>query len=350
MNMSDWPPKPNASSSSSSETQPRPPAGKEWEVIQNTLLANVEEQRRSRRWSLVFKGLTFLYLGVVLILLVKSCTSSGSESSMMGGIGDDHIAVVEVYGAIAADSDASAERVGKALQEAFDSSSAKAVVIKINSPGGSPVQSDEIWKQIRNYQEQAGAKKVYAVIEDIGASGAYYVASAADEIYVNPSSLVGSIGVIMPNYDLRGLADKLGVKDRTLTAGDNKNLLSFTAPLSDKDKAHVMSVLDNVHAHFINAVQTGRGDKLVDPVGNELFSGLFWSGDQAILLGLADQPGGLSDIKKDLGIDTAINYLPADPLQELFSGLGLSFQQQLAGAMAHELSSKLSDTDQPQLN
>ena len=145
-------------------------------------------------------------------------------------------------------------------------------------------------------------KKLYAVIGDTGASGAYYIASAADEIIVNPSSLVGSIGVIMPNYGVNGLMQKLGVEDRTMTSGENKALLSMTQPVDATQKAHVQGVLDNVHDHFINAVKQGRGKKLKsqDPV---IFSGLFWTGDQAVKLGIADRTGSLNTLKRELKLE-----------------------------------------------
>src|SRR5690606_7658201 len=160
----------------------------------------------------------------------------------------------------------------------FENKQSKAVVLNINSPGGSPVQSDEIWQEIQYLKKQHSGKKLYAVIGDTGASGAYYIASAADEIIVNPSSLVGSIGVIMPNYGVNNLLPKLGVADRTMTAGENKTLLPMTQPVHPPQKAHAQGALDNVHGHFINAVIQGRANKLKahEPA---IFSGFFWYGD-----------------------------------------------------------------------
>ena len=161
-------------------------------------------------------------------------------------------------------------------------------------------------------------KKLYAVIGDIGASGAYYIASAADEIYVNPSSLVGSIGVIMPSYNIEGLMDKVGVEDRTITAGEYKDILSLSRPLSDYEEKHVKNVLANTHKHFINAVTKGRGDRLKNPEQNKLFSGLFWTGEQSIQLGLADKTGSVYSLEQSLKLDNVVNYSPVDPFEQLF--------------------------------
>lgn len=324
--MSDWPPKPesdlqNTSNNSSNST------GKEWQILEKAVLASVQEQRRARRWGIFFKFLTFAYILFILVLLGKSCTTSTSDPTAVAG---SHIAVVDIIGTIAADQQSvnSTDTV-KALKKAFENKQSKAVVLNINSPGGSPVQSDEIWQEIQYLKKTHTDKKLYAVIGDTGASGAYYIASAADEIIVNPSSLVGSIGVIMPNYGVNGLMQKLGVEDRTMTSGENKALLSMTQPVDAAQKAHVQGVLDNVHAHFIDAVKQGRGKKLKsqDPA---LFSGLFWTGEQAVKLGIADRTGSLNLLKRELKIDKAVNYTiqhsPFDSvLGRMGSSIGLGF-------------------------
>jgi protease-4 len=210
---------------------------------------------------------------------------------------------------------ANAYDVNDALTRAFKNSNSKAVALDINSPGGSPVQSDEIWQTMMDLRKEYPDKKLYAVIGDMGASGAYYIASAADEIYVNPSSLVGSIGVIMPSYNVKGLMDKVGVEDRTITAGEYKDILSLSRPLTDYEEKHVEKVLDNTHKHFINAVKEGRGDRLKNPEQNKLFSGLFWTGEQSIELGLADKKGSISSLEKQLKLNNVVNYTPSDPFQ-----------------------------------
>ena len=294
--MSDWPPKPQNEPTNSNNV-----TGKEWQILEKAVLASVEEQRRSRRWSIFFKCLGFAYLLIVLIAMTKGCSTSVEKSTT--NVSSDHLAVVDIVGTIDSSSSQStvnSEDTNKALNRAFEASGSKAVVLNINSPGGSPVQSDEIWQEIRYLKKQHPDKKVYAVIGDMGASGAYYIASAADEIVVNPSSLVGSIGVIMPNYGLSGLAQKLGVEDRTLTSGNNKDILSMTKPINPAQQAHVQAVLDNVHTHFINAVKEGRGKRLKsnDPT---IFSGLFWTGEQAIALGIADRSGSITTLESILG-------------------------------------------------
>jgi protease-4 len=199
------------------------------------------------------------------------------------------------------------------------------------------VQSDEIWQEIQYLKKQHQGKKLYAVIGDTGASGAYYIASAADEIIVNPSSLVGSIGVIMPNYGLSGLMQKMGVEDRTMTSGENKALLSMTQPVDPEQKKHVQAVLDNVHGHFIQAVKDGRGAKLKsqDPA---IFSGLFWTGEQAVTLGIADKIGSLNSLKRDLNLDKTVNYtIEHSPLDSVLGRMGAAVGEGFATSLSQHI-------------
>lgn len=342
--MANWPPSPNkppegnqSNPQESTQGIPKQYAGKEWQLLEKTLMASIEEQRKTRKWSLIFKGLTFAYLFLLLILMARGCTGvpAGPNTAI------DHIAVVDVAGVIGADSDANSERISSALTKAFEASGSKAVVLNINSPGGSPVQSDEIWRTMRALKAEHKDKKLYAAIGDVGASGAYYIASAADEIWVNPSSLVGSIGVIMPNYGVENLAKKLGVDDRTLTSGEHKDILSFTKPIDPFEEQHVQGVLDNVHGHFINAVKQGRGDKLKDTDANQTFSGLFWSGEQAIGIGLADKTGGVKDIGEALEVEDFVNYTPQDPFEQLFGNLGVTLSKSVGEGIGTVLGDKL---------
>lgn len=335
--MSDWPPKPeNDIQNTQHNTQNI--TGKEWHILEKAVLASVEEQRRARRWGIFFKCLTFAYILFVLVLMGKSCSTSSTDPTATTS---SHIAVVDIIGTIAADKQSvnSADTV-KALKKAFESKQSQAVVLNINSPGGSPVQSDEIWQEIQYLKKAHTGKKLYAVIGDTGASGAYYIASAADEIIVNPSSLVGSIGVIMPNYGVTGLMQKLGVEDRTMTSGENKALLSMTQPVDGAQKAHVQGVLDNVHDHFINAVKQGRGNKLKsqDPA---IFSGLFWTGDQAVKLGIADRTGSLNTLKRELKIDKAVNYtIEYSPFDSVLGRIGSSIGQGFASSLSQQVQSE----------
>lgn len=244
----------------------------------------------------------------------------------------EHLAVIDVQGVISSDSQANAHDISESLKDAFEDDNAKAIALNINSPGGSPVQSDEIWQTITDYKKQYPDKKVYAVIGDIGASGAYYIASAADEIWVNPSSLVGSIGVIMPNYGVSGALEKLGIEDRTLTSGKYKNILSPTKPLNADEQAHVQGLLAVTHQNFIDAVKAGRGARLKDPEANNTFSGLFWTGKQSLALGLADKTGSINSLAKSLDLKT-IDYTYEDPINSLFKNFGVSVGMGIGQAM-----------------
>ncbi|RZG86005.1 signal peptide peptidase SppA [Acinetobacter sp. WCHAc060033] len=334
--MSDWPPKPQNDKANLNSPQGEQPTGQEWKILEKAVLASVEEQRRSRRWGIFFKILTALYVFFVIFFMQKSCSMATDSESP--SVGDSHLGVVNIVGTI----DSSNQGVNstdtiKSLKKAFEAKSAKAVVLNVNSPGGSPVQSDDIWQEIQYLKKQNPEKKVYAVIGDMGASGAYYIASAADEIWVNPSSLVGSIGVIMPNYGVSGLAQKLGVEDRTMTSGSNKDILSMTKPVNPEQRAHIQALLDNVHGHFITAVKEGRGTKLKsqDPA---IFSGLFWTGEQAIKLGIADKTGNIESLKRELKVKKTVNYtVERGPFDSVLGRLGSEMGHGLGEAMSQKL-------------
>ena len=336
--MSDWPPKPESEIQKTTSTNNvHQPTGNEWKILEKAVLASVEEQRRTRRWGIFFKFLTFAYILFVLVALGKGCSTASSTSSDAAA-SSSHIAVVDIVGTIAADKQSvnSTDTI-RSLKRAFENKQSKAVVLNINSPGGSPVQSDEIWQEIQYLKQQHKDKKLYAVIGDTGASGAYYIASAADEIIVNPSSLVGSIGVIMPNYGVNQLMQKLGVEDRTMTSGENKALLSMTQPVDPAQKAHVQGVLDNVHDHFINAVKQGRGKKLksTDPA---IFSGLFWTGEQAVKLGIADRTGSIQSLKRELKTDKTVNYtVEYSPFDSILGRMGASIGQGFATSLSEQV-------------
>ena len=328
--MSDWPPKPQNESHQISP-QAQQPTGNEWKLLEKAVLASVEEQRRARRWGIFFKFLTFAYVFLLLVIMGKGCSTTTTNTSAAG----PHIAVVDIVGTIASDKQSvNSNDTIKSLKKAYENSNSQAVVLNINSPGGSPVQSDEIWQEIQYLKKQHQGKKLYAVIGDTGASGAYYIASAADEIIVNPSSLVGSIGVIMPNYGLSGLMQKMGVEDRTMTSGENKALLSMTQPVDPAQRKHVQAVLDNVHGHFIQAVKDGRGAKLKsqDPA---IFSGLFWTGEQAVTLGIADKIGSLNSLKRDLNLDKTVNYtIEYNPLDSVLGRMGAAVGEGFATSLS----------------
>ncbi len=270
-------------------------------------------------------------------MMGRGCTTATTSGA--GSSSNAHLAVIDIIGTIdSSDRSVNSEDTNKALKRAFEAKNSQAIVLNINSPGGSPVQSDEIWQEIRYYKQQYPEKKVYALIGDMGASGAYYIASAADEIWVNPSSLVGSIGVIMPNYGVMGLAQKLGVEDRTLTSGDNKDILSMTKPVNPAQREHVQAVLDNVHSHFIAAVKEGRGKRLKsnDPA---IFSGLFWSGEQAVKLGVADRTGSMiNSLKRELKLDNVLDYtVQRSPFESVLGRVGSEIGQGFSESVTQQL-------------
>ncbi len=274
---------------------------RDWQLIEKVLLTAQDEQRLARRWGILFKSLGFLYLFALLFLLTSSTDTHTVSTST------DHVALVEVSGVIMSGGDADADSIVGGLRDAFEAKHAKAVVMRINSPGGSPVQAGIIYDEMRRLRAEHPDKKLYAVISDIGASGGYYIAAAADEIYVDKASIVGSIGVIMNGFGAQELMRKLGVEDRTMTAGENKAILSPFAPVNEQQKKHMQGLLDAIHGQFITAVKEGRGDRLKnDPA---MFSGLFWTGEQAVQLGLADGLGTASYVARDIvGTDALVDY------------------------------------------
>ncbi|NVK43669.1 MAG: signal peptide peptidase SppA [Oceanospirillaceae bacterium] len=285
------------------------------------------EQRRSRRWGIFFKLLTFIYLFALLGFAFIGRDFSDEVVS------HEHTALIEVRGAIADGEEASADVLVGALRDAFKEPKAKAVILRINSPGGSPVQAGYVYDEIKRLRGLHPEKKVYAVITDIGASGAYYIAAAADEIYADKASLVGSIGVTSAGFGFVELMDKVGIERRALTSGEHKAFLDPFSPLKDSEKAFWLSVLDTTHQQFIEQVRNGRGDRLKDDP--QLFSGLVWSGEQALELGLVDGLASSSTVARDVvGAEKLTKYGPKpSPLDQLIDRLGVSF----AGALATRL-------------
>lgn len=288
---------------------------KDWALIEAYIKADLNDRRRSARWQWLRRA---FFLVVIAVIAVSFFTDKATTSSAFG----PHTAVVSIQGEISSESPANAQSINDSLAAAFESTEAKAVVLSIDSPGGSPVQADEVYREIRRLRKLHADIPVYAVIGDTGASGAYYIAAAADKIYVNPSSLVGSIGVIMPGFGVPNLLQKLGVEDRTLTAGEHKNLLSPARAVDPVEREHVQRVLDSVHRHFINAVKAGRGSRLSN--NPDLFSGYFWSGDQAVALGLADDVGSVASVARDVvKQETLVDYTEVqNPMDSLLRRLG----------------------------
>ena len=297
----------------------RPKSNKEWKLIERMVMSAQDEQRKSRRWGIFFKLATLGYFFVALLVF-----SPGLWNSDMPNSSKDHTALVDLNGIIMADSDANADRLIKGLRKAFKAEHAKGVLLRINSPGGSPVQAGLVYREIRRLRKEYPDKKLYAVITDIGASGAYYVAAAADEIYADPASLVGSIGVISDGFGFVGAMQKIGIERRVFTAGENKAMLDPFQPIDEHQKAYFASILGDVHQQFIDAVKTGRGDRLKDDP--TLFSGLFWSGRQALDLGLIDGLASPSQVAREMiGQEDIIDYTPAkSPFDNFVGKLGVT--------------------------
>ncbi len=284
----------------------------EREVVTQLAEASLKEQRRARRWGIIFKILTFAYIGVILYMFVSADLATVT-------INEKHTALVELSGVIADDEKASADHIVTALRDAFENKNTAGVVLRVNSPGGSPVQSGYIYDEIQRLREENPDTPLYAVVTDICASGCYYIASAADKIYADKASIVGSIGVRMDNFGFVEAIEKLGIERRTLTAGENKALLDPFLPEDEKGKAHMQAMLGEIHQQFINAVKDGRGDRL-DTSVEGLFSGLIWTGEAAVKNGLVDELASASYVAREvIGEETMVDYTVQDDLLERFA-------------------------------
>lgn len=293
------------------DSTPESPSHKTvWErdTLERLAFATLAEQRASRRWRIFFRMAWFL-LAVVLVWTGMHKGGVGSSSPSQ-----PHTAVVSIKGEIADGADASAEWIVSALRAAFEDEGSQAVVLQINSPGGSPVQAGIINDEIRRLKAKH-KKPIYAVVEESCASAAYYIAVAADEIYVDKASIVGSIGVLMDGFGFTGLMDKLGVERRLMTAGENKGFLDPFSPQTKPQRAHAQTLLDQIHQQFIQVVREGRGKRLKETP--ELFSGLFWSGQQAVEIGLADGLGNLDYVAREIvKAEDIIDYTRHDNVAE----------------------------------
>ena len=309
------------------ESSSVPKSSREWKLIEKTLLEAYAEQRRSRRWGVFFKLLTFAYLFVLIALFALPARQ---EFGAMPGVLEPHVAVIEVKGPIAADADASADNIIFSLRDAFKQEMAEGVVLRINSPGGSPVQAGYVYDEIKRLKAVRPDFPVYAVITDIGASGAYYIAAAADEIFADKASLVGSIGVVGSGFGFVDVMERLGVERRLYTAGEHKGFLDPFSPEKKSEKEFWGGVLAVTHQQFIDQVKQGRGDRLGD--NPDLFSGLVWSGEQALELGLIDGLASTSSVARDvIGNEELVDYsFRLDPIEEFVRKFGVSFGQGVA--------------------
>lgn len=291
---------------------PQPPnndANWERKTLEKLVFAALDEQRARRRWGIAFKVLGFGYLLAVLIAVVDWGTAEHQER---------HTAMVNLLGVIEAKGDASAENLVAALNSAFEEKNAVGVILRINSPGGSPVQAGIVNDEIRRLRTKFPDKPLYAVVEDMCASGGYYVAAAADSIYVDKASIVGSIGVLMDGFGFTGTMDKFGVERRLLTAGENKGFLDPFSPQAPQHKAHAQLLLNDIHKQFIDVVKAGRGKRLKETP--EMFSGLMWTGAQSIQLGLADGYGSVDSVARDvIKAEKIFDYSVKDNIAERFA-------------------------------
>ncbi|OYV00423.1 MAG: S49 family peptidase [Burkholderiales bacterium PBB5] len=267
----------------------------------------LRERRIERRWRMGFR---LAWLGVFLVLAWGAFSQRNHHSTPTG----PHTALVELRGEIATDTEASAEQLVAGLRSAFEDAGAQAVVLRINSPGGSPVQAGIVNDEILRLKA-LHKKKVYAVVEEVCASGAYYIAVAADEIYVDKASIVGSIGVLMDGFGFSDLMEKFGVERRLITAGENKAMLDPFSPANPKHRAYAQAMIDQIHQQFITVVREGRGKRLKE--GPDTFSGLFWNGDEAIKLGLADHLGNLDYVAREVvKAEEVVDYTPRENVAE----------------------------------
>ena len=298
--------RPRTAASAEAGGQGGQPPGWERDVLERLAFAHLREQRAARRWRIFWRFVWLALLGLGFWVL-------GRDPAVTAPSGP-HTAVVDIKGAIAPGADASAEFVIAAMRSAMEDSGSRALVLLINSPGGSPVQAGMINDEIVRLKA-LHQKPVYAVVEETCASAAYYIAAAADEIFVNKASVVGSIGVLMDGFGFTEAMEKLGVERRLLTAGDNKGLMDPFSPLPPEQREHVQAMLDQIHTQFIDVVKSGRGERLQN--SPEIFSGLFWTGEQAVALGLADKLGTLDMVAREIvKTDEIIDYTRRDNVAE----------------------------------
>jgi protease-4 len=300
------------------------------DVLERLVQSTLKEQRSARRWGIFFKLLFLSYLFMIFYIYWP------------GGLVDEnlagrHTALIDINGVIAEDRNASADYIVDSLRDAFDNRHAAAIVLRINSPGGSPVQSGYINDEIARLRGKYPDKKVYAVITDICASGGYYIAAGADQIYADKASIVGSIGVLMDGFGFVKSLDILGIERRLITAGESKGFLDPFSPLKPGDEQHIRTMLGNIHQQFIDTVKKGRGDRLKnDP---KLFSGLVWTGEESLRLGLIDGLGSASYVAREvIGAEDIIDYTYQPPYFQRFAErIGAAAAQGLAGMMKIEL-------------
>lgn len=304
-------------------TEPKKDENWERNALEKLAFSALQEQRRARQWGILFKCLTLGYLFILLFIFMG--WFSGDEDHSNG----EHTALVDMQGVIAPQADASADMVIRGLRNAFEDENTKGVVLRINSPGGSPVQAGQINDEINRLKNEYPDIPFYVVVSDICASGGYYVAVAADKIFVDKASLVGSIGVLMNGFGFTETMDKLGIERRLITAGSNKDFLDPFSPEDPQQVEYAKNMIQDVHQQFIDVVRDGRGERLSDDP--QLFSGLIWHGEKSIALGLADDYGTIYSVARDvIGAEDIIDFTAQEALPErLMKQLGAGAAQAL---------------------
>lgn len=300
------------------------------EVIEKLAFAAINEQKTARRWGTLFKGLTFAYLFVLLLMALGIIHDTKKTF-------EAHTALIDIAGVIEAGGDVNADAVMSSLHDAYDNKATKGIILRINSPGGSPVQAGIINDEIRRLRKLYPQIPVYAVVEDVCASGGYYIAAAADKIYVDKASIVGSIGVLMDGYGFTEVMKKIGVERRLMTAGENKAMLDPFSPVNPKHQELAQAMLNQVHEQFKNVVRQGRGARLKETP--ELFSGLFWNGEQSIKLGLADGFGSADYVAREIiKQEEIVDFTYQDDLaSRIAKRIGASVSTALADTVAKYL-------------
>jgi protease-4 len=304
-------------------------SGWERDLIEKVALAAITEQTRARRWGIAFKSLLFVYLFAIFGVAIYPKLGNEHHASK----GDNHTAIIDLVGQISEDKDANADAIIEGLRDAVEDKHTKGIILHANSPGGSPVQSAYVYDEIRRIKKEHPTLPIYTVVSDMCASGCYYIASASDKIFVNPASLVGSIGVLMDGFGFVDVMQKLGVERRLLTAGSHKAMLDPFTPRKENETIYMQSLLNQVHQQFISAVRIGRGTRLKE--SPDMFSGLVWSGEEAVKIGLVDEFATQHEIAKNvIGAEEEVNFTPQEHLFDRLAGrLGTSFGQAISSVL-----------------
>ncbi len=306
-------------------TDPTNTSNWERQALEKVALAAITEQKKSRQWGIFFKVLTFAYLFIILFAFMGWM---GNGEKVLG----KHTALVDLQGVISSD-EVNADMIMSGLQAAFEDKKTQGVILRINSPGGSPVQAGQMYDEIKRLRALHPKTPLYVVVDDICASGGYYVAAAADKIYVDKASLVGSIGVLMDGFGFTKAMDKLGVERRLLAAGENKGFLDPFSPSDPKQEEFAKVMLEEIHQQFIDVVRKGRGKRLKETP--DMFSGLIWSGAKSIELGLSDGYGSTDYVAREvIKAENIVDFTPQEGLASKLAGrLGVSIGKWLNPAV-----------------